>query len=88
MPEKSSPPAVGDIVISKLDQSKHILFLYTSNEMSIDVFIPFLQTGLDDGGSSIYLSTGFTNSGIEEKFNVIQPRSRCNLNLTVDYSIA
>jgi len=76
MPELSSP-AVGDIVISRLDPNRHILFLYTSDEMSGDVFIPFLQSGLDNGGSSVYLSTGFTNSKVEEKLNVIQPKSKC-----------
>ena len=77
MPEKPNSPAIGDIVISKLDECKHILFLYTSDEISSDVFIPFLQYGVDNGGSSVYLSTGFTDNEIEEKFNAIQPRSRC-----------
>ena len=77
MPEKPNSPAIGDIVISKLDESKHILFLYTSDEIGSDVFIPFLQYGVDNGGSSVYLSTGFTDSEIKEKFNAIQPRSRC-----------
>ncbi len=74
------PSAIENIVINKLDQSRHILFLYTSNEVSTDVFISLLQFGVDNGGSSLYLSTGFTNGKIKEKFKAaIQPNSKCHV---------
>lgn len=79
MLNKPSPSiAIGNILISRLNH-KNTLFLHNSDETSIDTFMHFLQFGLDNGGFSVYFSTGFTNKEFKRKLNQLQPRSRCSI---------
>ncbi len=78
MLDKQDSSIVRSILISKLNH-KHTLFLHNSDETSIDTFMHFLQSGLDNDGFSVYFSTGFTNKEFKRKLNQLQPRSRCSI---------
>lgn len=78
MLDKQDSSIVRNILISRLNH-KRTLFLHNPDEIGIDTFMHFLQSGLDNGGFSVYFSTGFINKEFKRRFNQIQPRSRCSI---------
>ncbi len=68
------------IILNKLRPEDHLLFLYpTPGINKFDTFFSFLQTGQENNELAAYISLGYADREIKERFKQLQTKEKCRV---------